>query len=66
MVYLLEHIHVRDIYFFTPHICIRDQLWVISHAYMRQLARTETQVQDHLEKVSEGEGEGWCKGQGCE
>ena len=62
--YFGPHIRMRFRYFniFTPHICIRDQLWVISHAHVRKLVKTETQVQEHLEKVSEGEIEGQCKG----
>ena len=36
---------------FTPHVCICDQLWVISHAHVRQLARTRMEVKHHLEKV---------------
>ena len=38
--------------YFTPRICICDQLWVISHAHVRKLVKAHTEVKDHLEKVN--------------
>ena len=37
-----EHIH---------HVCLRDQLWVLSLKHVNELVNTETGVKEHLEQV---------------